>query len=100
MGILRAILPDGTEVEREISRHTLYRHGLAAFRDGRWVLISVHREEKTAEYKRKRLAGFYVPDKEFCARESLKVIPIVRDSSDMEIDHVQSSTMVSHSAVV
>ena len=99
MGILKAILPDGTEVEREISRHTSYNYGLAAFRDGRWVLISVHREERTAKHKRDRLAGFYAPDKGFCAHECLKVVPIVRDFAKEKDNHAQTSTMVNHPAV-
>lgn len=99
MGILKAVLPDGTEVEREISRHTSYHYGLAAFRSGRWVLISVHQREETAKHKRKRLAGFLAPDKGFCARECLKVIPIVRDSPEGMVKHAQASTMVNHPVV-
>jgi hypothetical protein len=82
MGILRATLPDGAEIEHRISRHEVYSYGLVANRDGRWVLISVHKTSKAAGQKCKRMAGFYKPDKSFCAMESLKVIavkPVLED---------------------
>ena len=95
MGILKAIMPDGTEEEREIGRHTLYHFGLAALRDKRWVLVSVHREFTTADTKRRRLSRVYSADKGQSPVERLKVVPILAENEN----HSQSSTKLNESAV-
>jgi len=97
MGILRALLPDGSTVEREIHRHTLYRWGLSVHRDGRWILVSVHRKEATARIKAQRLGRSLESDTPKWARKSVKVvplIPIVHDSDLEDENHSQSSTRV------
>lgn len=97
MGILRALLPDGTFVEREIHQHTLYGWGLAVNREGRWVLVSVHRKEATARIKAQRLARSLESDTPKWARKSVKVVPllpIVHDSDLEDENHPQTSTKV------
>ena len=102
MGTLRALLPDGTFVEREIHRHTVYEWGLAVHREGRWILVSVHRKEATARIKAKRLARSLESDTPAWARKSVKVVPllpIVHDSDHEDENHAQSSTRVNGPAV-
>lgn len=102
MGILRALLPDGSTVEREIHQHTVYRWGLAVDRDGRWVLVSVHRKEATARIKAERLARSLESDTPKWARKSVKVvplIPIVHDQDHEHENHSQSSTRVNRPVV-
>ena len=77
MGVLKALLPDGTTVEREICRHTVYNHGLAVLRMGRWVLVSVHRKKETAQVKGRRLALSLKLDEAFCSETCVKVVPLV-----------------------
>lgn len=95
MGTLRATLPDGGMAERKISRHTVYRYGLAAKRDDEWSLVSVHRTARAASRARLKLAGCFKPDGILDRLKVVEVVPVFDHGND---HHVQISTRFKQAA--
>ena len=95
MGTLRATLPDGGMAEKKISRHTVYRYGLAARRGDEWSLVSVHRTAKAASRARLKLAGCFKPDG---ILERLKVVDVVPVFDQENDHHPQVSTRLKRAA--
>jgi len=97
MGTLRATLPDGELAEKRISRHTVYRYGLAAMRGDEWSLVSVHRTAKAASRARARLAGCFKHDGMLERLKVIDVVPVLDQEND---HHPQVSTRLNRAASV
>lgn len=83
MGTLKALMPNGAVIEREMSRPSRYSHGLAILRGDQWVLLSVHTSHAMASKNLKRLERSFCGGQAFGDYPEIEVIPLVRDQEEM-----------------